>query len=115
MADDNQDQQDDVQDRNDNQEKGDDAKLVTIYVGNLPYETTQEQIEELFKDHGKIHGIRFITNQDGSSKGFCFVEMSEENAENAVSALDGDSSLGRELKVNKSGRGGRGGRRDDPY
>ena len=88
-----------------------------IYVGNLSYDVSQADLEQMFGAHGTVQSVQIITDRDtGRSKGFGFVEMeSNEEAEAAMSALDGKDSGGRALKVNEakprtsSGGGGRGG------
>jgi len=88
-----------------------------IYVGNLSYEVSQADLEQMFSAHGTVQSVQIITDRDtGRSKGFGFVEMeSNDEAEAAMSALDGKDCGGRALKVNEakprtsSGGGGRGG------
>ena len=88
-----------------------------IYVGNLSYEVSQADLEQMFSAHGTVQSVQIITDRDtGRSKGFGFVEMeSNEEAESAMAALDGKDCGGRALKVNEakprtsSGGGGRGG------
>jgi RNA recognition motif-containing protein len=92
-----------------------------IYVGGLPYSTTEPRLSELFAPHGKVESARVITDKfTGRSRGFGFVEMeTDEEAEAAIAALDGTELEGRTLTVNKarpqesrprSGRGDRGDR-----
>ena len=73
-----------------------------IYVGGLPYSTTEKQLEELFSSHGSVQSARIIMDKfTGRSKGFGFVEMaSAEVAEAAIKALDGMSVDGRSITVN---------------
>jgi len=75
---------------------------VNIYVGNLSYDLSETQLEEFFNQYGEVSSVKIITDHDtGRSKGFGFVEMSDKNeAENAISELDGKDVLGRNLKVN---------------
>ncbi len=89
-----------------------------LYVGNLSYSTTSSDLEALLGAHGTVLSAEVISDRTtGQSKGFGFVEMnSEEEAQAAISALDGQSSDGRTLKVNeakprepRSGGGGGGG------
>jgi len=90
-----------------------------IYVGNLPYETTEEQLQEAFAAFGDISSVSIVKDRDtGESKGFGFVEMPNgDEANAAIEALNEDDSLGKPLKVQESkpkppregGRGGRGG------
>lgn len=79
----------------------DNAKL---YVGNLDYNTTEDQLSSHFSSAGKVVSAKVITNpENGRSKGFGFVEMSTpEEAQNAVKTLDGQEMNGRPLKVNEA-------------
>ncbi len=96
------------------------AKNTNIYVGNLDFATTQEDLETLFSEFGEVENARIIADKmSGRSKGFGFVEMvSDENAKAAIEALDGKEVNGRAIKVNEAkpktdhprgGGGGRGG------
>jgi RNA recognition motif-containing protein len=86
-----------------------------LYVGNLSYEVDSSALESLFSAHGTVESAQIITDRDtGRSKGFGFVEMSsEEEAQAAISALNGQEHGGRALTVNeakpKENRGGGGG------
>lgn len=91
-----------------------------IYVGNLPFTATEEELSELFAQHGTVHSVDLINDrQTGRPRGFGFVEMDEEAADAAISALDGMEYGGRTLRVNEAmerrqgggGGGGRGGGR----
>ena len=75
-----------------------------LYVGNLAFSSTEETINNLFSQHGTVDSCRFITDRDtGRSKGFGFVEMSSsEEAQEAISRLDGQEVDGRALKVNEA-------------
>jgi RNA recognition motif-containing protein len=75
-----------------------------LYVGGLPYSTTENQLQELFAAHGSVQSARIITDKlTGRSKGFGFVEMSSASeAQNAISALDGKDFEGRNLTVNEA-------------
>jgi len=69
-----------------------------LYVGNLSYSVTSEQLEELFSNHGEVREVRII-----EGKGFGFVEMSDTAAaEKAKEALDGSDFEGRTLKVDEA-------------
>jgi RNA recognition motif-containing protein len=87
-----------------------------VYVGNLDYGVDNSALEELFSAHGTVESANVIQDRDtGRSKGFGFVEMSsEEEAQAAISALDGQDYNGRALRVNEAkpreNRGGGGGR-----
>lgn len=87
-----------------------------IYVGNLSYDTTQEQLQALFEAHGEVTSVNVITDRySGRPRGFAFVEMATEEAANtAIAALNGQDVDGRALNVNeakprepRSGGGGR--------
>ena len=92
-----------------------------IYVGNLPFSVTQEQLKELFSQFGEIEEATVVTNKfSGRSKGFGFVEMSNNSeAQSAIEALNEKELKGRAIKVNTArprtensrGRGGFGGSR----
>jgi cold-inducible RNA-binding protein len=72
-----------------------------VYVGNLSYDTTDDTLRTLFAEYGGIESVNVITDRyTGRSRGFAFVEMStEQAAQEAISALNGKSVDGRELKV----------------
>jgi RNA recognition motif-containing protein len=90
-----------------------------LYVGNLSYETTQADLEQMFSAHGTVQLAQVIMDRDtGRSKGFGFVEMgSDQEAQAAIAALSGKQVGGRSLTVNEAkpredrggGGGGRGG------
>ena len=88
-----------------------------IYVGGLPYAVDDDQLEEVFSEFGSVESARVITDRmTGQSRGFGFVEMEEEDAVKAISALNGSQLGGRTLTVNearprerRSGGYGRGG------
>jgi RNA recognition motif-containing protein len=90
-----------------------------LYVGNLSFSATEQDLEEVFGEIGTVESVNIIEDRDtGRSRGFGFVEMSsQEEAQNAISELDGKEVEGRNLKVNEAkprenrgGGGGRGGR-----
>ena len=85
-----------------------------LYVGNLTYGTTDATLRQLFEAHGSVASAQVIMDRDtGRSKGFGFVEMgSEEEAQAAIAALNGQQIDGRALTVNEArpkteGGGGR--------
>jgi RNA recognition motif-containing protein len=88
-----------------------------LYVGNLSYDTTDSALEQMFAAHGTVQSAQIIMDRDtGRSKGFGFVEMgSDQEAQAAISALNGKEVGGRSLTVNEArpreerGGGGRGG------
>jgi len=73
-----------------------------LYVGNLSFKATEEELNELFSNHGKVLSSKIITDRDsGRSKGFAFVEMSSDaEAQTAIDNLDGKDFLTRPLKIN---------------
>ena len=75
-----------------------------LYVGNLSYNTTEEDIRELFAAYGSIQSLNLISDRDtGRPKGFGFVEMStEQEARAAISALNSREVDGRQIKVNEA-------------
>ncbi|MDY6935137.1 MAG: RNA-binding protein [Spirochaetota bacterium] len=75
---------------------------VNIYVGNLAYSMTEESLQELFEQHGEVSSVKIITDREtGRSKGFGFVEMSENaDAENAIQQLNDTEVQGRNIRVN---------------
>jgi RNA recognition motif-containing protein len=99
-----------------------------IYVGNLSYQTTENDINNLFGQIGEVESANIITDRDtGRSKGFGFVEMGNEDADKAIAQLNGSELNGRAITVNEArpredrggnrggggggyGRGGGGGR-----
>jgi len=93
-----------------------------IYVGNLSFRTTEEELAGLFEQVGAVESVSIITDRDtGRSKGFGFVSMGDDDAEKAIESLNGKDFGGRALTVNEArpmekrdrgprGSGGGGGR-----
>ncbi|CAN1212210.1 hypothetical protein TUMEXPCC7403_18530 [Tumidithrix helvetica PCC 7403] len=77
---------------------------MSIYVGNLSYEVTQEDLSNIFSDYGTVKRVQLPTDREtGRMRGFGFVEMASEAEEAAaIAALDGAEWMGRDLKVNKA-------------
>ena len=75
-----------------------------IYVGNLSYQTTNQELQELFEQYGSVSSARIIMERDtGRSKGFGFVEMPDnDEANTAIESLNGMDYSGRALRVNES-------------
>ena len=75
-----------------------------IYVGNINYATTEDDLQRLFGEHGTVKSVNIITDRDtGRSKGFGFVEMeTEEAAAAAIEALNDQEIDGRKLRVNEA-------------
>ncbi len=87
-----------------------------IYVGNLPYSATEEDVTDLFAEYGPVDRVKIITDREtGQSKGFAFVTLGDQSQLNAaIEALNEQDFQGRSLRVNASepreGGGGGGGR-----
>jgi len=77
---------------------------VKIYVGNLAFETTESDVQELFSQHGEVDDVTLIVDRaTGRPRGFGFVEMrNEQAARDAIGALDGAELGGRNIKVNEA-------------
>jgi len=91
---------------------------MSVYVGNLSYEATEENLNEVFAEYGTVKRVQVPTDREtGRPRGFAFVEMGTDTEETAaIEALDGAEWMGRALKVNKAkpkeDRGSFGGGRD---
>lgn len=93
--------------------------MVNIFVGNLSYQTTQNELQAAFSYYGAVERVSVVTDRDsGQPRGFAFVEMTDRTAaEAAINALNGTDMNGRALNVNEArpreagGGGGRGGNR----
>jgi RNA recognition motif-containing protein len=86
-----------------------------IYVGNLPWNTTEEDLKALFATYGAVESAAVVNDREtGRSRGFGFVEMAPADADRAIGELEGRDYGGRALRVNealdKRGGGGGGGR-----
>jgi len=77
---------------------------MNIYVGNLSYGVTEEELTKLFAEHGEVSNVNVITDKySGQSKGFAFVEIARQaDAEEAIKALNGEPVKGRNIKVNQA-------------
>ncbi|MBN1826560.1 MAG: RNA-binding protein [Candidatus Eisenbacteria bacterium] len=82
----------------------------TIYVGNLPFGATEEEVRDLFSQHGSVLSVKLITDREtGRPRGFGFVDMDDADADKAIAALDGTDMGGRNLRVSAARpRGDRG-------
>lgn len=91
------------------------TKVKKLYIGNLPWSATEQELRELFGAFGSVESVAIITDREtGRSRGFGFVEIdSADGADKAIEQLDGRDLGGRALRVNeahdKRGGGGRGG------
>jgi RNA recognition motif-containing protein len=100
---------------------------MSIYVGNLSYEVTEEDLNSVFAEYGSVKRVQLpVDRETGRLRGFGFVEMSADSEEQAaIDALDGAEWMGRDLKVNKArpredrggsfGGGGGGGNRSGGF
>ena len=72
-----------------------------LYVGNLNFKTTEDEVRSLFAAYGEVQSVNMIMDRDtGRPRGFCFVEM--ENADAAIAELNGKDYSGRALTVNEA-------------
>jgi RNA recognition motif-containing protein len=92
--------------------------MTKLFVGNLPFTTTEESLRELFQQHGTVEKVAVIMDREtGRPRGFAFIEMSTADAARAIQSLNGSSVDGRSIKVNEAqerpstGGGGGGGSR----
>ena len=75
----------------------------SIYVGNLPWSATEEQVRDLFAAHGTVLSVKLISDREtGRARGFGFVEMEDADVSAAVEALNESSFGGRTLRVNEA-------------
>ncbi len=75
----------------------------TIYVGNLPLEASEQDVQDLFGQYGEVAKVSLVNDREtGSPRGFGFVEMPPEQASAAIDALDGADYGGRNLRVNEA-------------
>jgi RNA recognition motif-containing protein len=77
--------------------------MTKIYVGNLPFSATEEQVRQAFAAHGTVESVNVILDRDtGRPRGFAFVEMNRADASRAIQALNGQDMGGRPLRVNEA-------------
>ena len=87
-----------------------------IYVGNLPFSATEDDVKELFGQHGTVHSVALIMDREtGRPRGFGFIEVDDDALSAMIQNLDGKEMDGRALRVNEAqdrprGGGGGGGR-----
>jgi RNA recognition motif-containing protein len=90
--------------------------LKKIYVGNLPFSATEDDVKELFGQHGTVHSVALINDREtGRPRGFGFIEVDDDALAAMIQNLDGQEMDGRALRVNEAqdkprGGGGGGGR-----
>lgn len=78
-------------------------KMTRLYVGNLTWSATEEDIRQLFEGVGTVEDVALITDREtGRSRGFAFVEMDSDGAKKAMEELDGHDMGGRNLRVNEA-------------
>ncbi|NES94671.1 MAG: RNA-binding protein [Desertifilum sp. SIO1I2] len=77
---------------------------MTIYIGNLSFQATEDDLKEIFEEYGKVSRISLpVDRETGKKRGFAFVEMEDDAQEDsAIAELDGAEWLGRSIKVNKA-------------
>lgn len=76
---------------------------MNIYVGNLSFSTSTEELQELFSQFGEVESVRIVRDrQTGRSRGFGFVEMNAEDGNQAIQALNGQEFGGRKILVNEA-------------
>jgi RNA recognition motif-containing protein len=77
--------------------------MKSIYVGNIPFSASEDDLQALFAEYGDVQSVKFINDREtGRFRGFAFVEMEDEGALAAIEALDGSDMSGRNLKVNEA-------------
>lgn len=75
----------------------------SIYVGNLPWSATEEEVRELFSPYGNVLSVKLVSDREtGRARGFGFVEMEDGDAEAAIEKLDNSNFGGRTLRVNEA-------------
>ncbi|MFP6600807.1 MAG: RNA-binding protein [Deltaproteobacteria bacterium] len=75
----------------------------TLYLGNIPYTATEDEISGIFSAHGEVKEVRIITDREtGRSRGFAFVEIEGNDVTAVIEALDGADYGGRTLRVNEA-------------
>jgi cold-inducible RNA-binding protein len=92
--------------------------LKKLYIGNLPFTATEDELRQLFGQHGTVHSVALINDREtGRPRGFGFIEMDDDTISGAIQAQDGKELGGRALRVNQAedkprgaGGGGGGGR-----
>ena len=84
-----------------------------LYVGNLPFSATEDELAQLFGAHGTVHSVALINDREtGRPRGFGFIEVDDNDIQGMITALDGTEMGGRNLRVNEAQdrpRGGGGG------
>lgn len=74
--------------------------MKTIYIGNLPFSTTEDEVRDLFAEYGLVHSVKLVMDRRSKrSRGFGYAEMDDEQADAAIEALDGLDFQKRGLRV----------------
>lgn len=77
--------------------------MKSIYVGNLPFTSTEDEVRNMFSQYGSVHSVKMVSDREtGRPRGFAFVEMDDSAANNAISALNGKEINGRPLRINEA-------------
>jgi len=77
--------------------------LKSIYVGNMAYNASEQDVRDLFSKYGNVLSVKLVTDREtGKAKGFGFVEMEADGADKAIDALNNSEFLGRNLRVNEA-------------
>ena len=77
--------------------------MTTIYVGNLPFNATEQDVRALFEPHGAVESVKLINDREtGKPRGFGFVDMAQADAQTAIQALNGQQLGGRPLRINEA-------------
>lgn len=77
--------------------------MKSIYVGNLPFTASEDEVRDLFAAYGEVESVRLMTDREtGRPRGFGFVKMPADDADAAIKALDGKPFGGRNLRVNEA-------------
>ena len=77
--------------------------MKSIYVGNLPFTASEDEVRDLFAAYGEVESVRLMTDREtGRPRGFGFVKMGGQDADAAIKALDGKDFGGRSLRINEA-------------
>jgi RNA recognition motif-containing protein len=77
--------------------------MKSIYVGNLPFTASEDEVRGLFSQYGNVQSVKIVTDREtGRPRGFAFVEMPDSDADAAIEGLAGHEMGGRALKINEA-------------
>jgi RNA recognition motif-containing protein len=77
--------------------------MTTLYVGNLPFSATEDEVRGLFEQHGTVEAVKIVSDREtGRPRGFGFVDMPGSDAQNAIQHMNGYEMNGRPLRVNEA-------------